>query len=92
MLNNYRNHVPQNILPNLVLLWLVSNASNSKIIQYGLAKMHRLNVCCPHPFTHFLNQYFVKHNANYLTLQSTLLWVISIKAVKSSAVKALKFK
>lgn len=92
MLNNYRNHVPQNILPNLVLLWLVSNASNSKIIQYGLAKMHRLNVCCPHPFTHFLNQYFVKHNANYLTLQSTLLWVISIKAVKSSAVKALMFK
>lgn len=50
-------------------LLLVSNASNNKIIQYGLAKMHRLKaITCFPPFTNLLHQYFVKHNAKYLTL------------------------
>lgn len=53
---------------------LVPNVSSSKITQYGLAKMHRLNVkknvFLPSPIPQSINvlkhiQYFVKHNVKY---------------------------
>lgn len=63
---NYRNDVPHTNASKLGSL--VQLVSSSKITQYGLAKMHRLNVILlssPSPqSTKLLKhiQYFVKHN------------------------------
>lgn len=70
---------------------LVPNVSSSKITQYGLAKMHRLNVkkkmfFLPSPTPQSINvlkhiQYFVKHNVKCLFSISPP-WAIKSEAFK----------
>lgn len=68
---------------------LVPNVSSSKIIQYGLAKMHRLNVIFfPSPIPQSINvlkhiQYFVKHNVKC----KIFILISPPQAIKSEAFK-----